>query len=99
MPCPSCRPFSENRDIDHSDVSAALASLLKKHAVTLQWIPSHHNVPGSEAADSLVKDGTTKEQVDRSTSHPEVKTILKVKHHSKWRHRHHVTTRPTPTTF
>ena len=34
------------------------------HAVTLQWIPSHCNVPGIEAADSLVKEGTTKEQVD-----------------------------------
>ena len=42
----------------------------------------------SEAADSLAKEGTTKEQVDRSTSYPEVKTILKAKQHSKWRHTH-----------
>ena len=43
-------------------------------------------MPGNEAADSLAKEGTTKEQVDRSTSYPEVKTILKAKQHSKWRH-------------
>ena len=52
------------------------------------WIPSHCNLPGNEAADSLAKEGTTKEQVDRSTSYPEVKTILKAKQHSKWRHKH-----------
>ena len=44
------------------------------------------------SADSLAKEGTTKEQVDRSTSYPEVKTIL------KWRHKHPRSTRLTPTT-
>ena len=43
---------------------------------------------GLEPADSLAKEGTTKEQVDRSTSYPEVKTVLKAKQHSKWRHKH-----------
>ena len=33
--------------------------------------------------DSLAKEGTTKEQVDRSTSYPELKTILKARQHSK----------------
>ena len=46
------------------------------------------HLPDNEAADSLAKEGTTKEQVDRSTSYPEVKTILKAKQHSKWRHKH-----------
>ena len=45
-------------------------------------------MPGDEAADSLAKEGTAKEQVDRSTSYPEVKTTLKAKQHSKWRHKH-----------
>ena len=45
-------------------------------------------MPGNKAADSLAKEGTTKEQVDRSTRYPEVKTILKAKQHSKWRHEH-----------
>ena len=36
----------------------------------------------------LSKEGTTKEQVDRSTSYAEVKTIPKIKQHSKWRVEH-----------
>ena len=80
--------LQSNRDTELNGLSAALASLCRGHAVTLQWIPSHCNVPGHEAADSLAKKGTTKEQVDRSTSYPEVKTILKAKQHSKWRHKH-----------
>ena len=44
--------------------------------------------PGNETADSLAKKGTTKEQVDRSTSYPAVKTILKARLHNKWRHEH-----------
>ena len=42
-------------------------------------------MPGKEAANSLAKEGTTKEQLYRSTSYPEVKTVLKAKQHSKWR--------------
>ena len=80
--------LQSNRDTELNDLSAALASLCRGHAVILQWIPSHCNVPGNEAPDSLAKEGTTQEQVDRSTSYPEVKTILKAKQHSKWRHEH-----------
>ena len=80
--------LQSNRDTELNDLSAALASLCRGHAVTLQWIPSHCNVPGNEAAYSLTKEGTIKEQVDRSTSYPEVKAILKAKQHSKWRHKH-----------
>ena len=80
--------LQSNRDTEINDLSTALASLCRRHEVTLQWIPSHCNLPGNEAADSLAKEGTTKEQVDRSTSYPEVKTILKAKQHSKWRHKH-----------
>ena len=32
---------------------------------------------------TLAKEGTTKEQVDRSTRYPEVETIFKAKQHSK----------------
>ena len=80
--------LQSNRDTELNDLSTALASLCRRHEVTLQWIPSHCNLPGNEAADSLAKEGTTKEQVDRSTSYPEVKTILKAKQHCKWRHKH-----------
>ena len=42
-------------------------------------------MPGHDAADSLAKEGTTKQQVERSSSYAEVKTILKAKQHSKSR--------------
>ena len=80
--------LQSHRDTDHNHLSAALLSLCKSHAVTLQWIPSHCNVPGNETADSLAKESTTKEKVDWSTSYPEVKTIFNSKQHSKWRHKH-----------
>ena len=57
--------LKSSRDTEHNDLSAALASLCRGHAVTLQWIPSHCNVPGNEAAGFLTKEGTTWEQVDR----------------------------------
>ena len=80
--------LQSNRDTEHNDLSVALVSRCRSHAVTLQWIPSHCNVPGNEAADSLAKGGTTKEQVDRSVSYSEMKAILKAKQHSRWRHKH-----------
>ena len=80
--------LQSNRDTELNDLSAVLASLCRGYAVTLQWIPSHCDVPGNEAADTLAMEGTTMEQVDRSTSYPEGKTILKAKQHIKWRHKH-----------
>ena len=71
--------LQSNRDTNHNDLSTAFASLCRSHAFTLLWILAHYNVPGNEAADTLAKESTTKEQVDRSTSYPEVKTILKAK--------------------
>ena len=44
--------LQSNRDTEHNSLSAALAFLCRGHAVTLQWIPSHCNLPGNEAADS-----------------------------------------------
>ena len=46
------------------------------------------------------KEGTTKEQVDSSSSYAEVKTILKAKQHTaSGGSSTHNTTRLTPTTF
>ena len=66
--------LQSNRDTELNDLSAALASHSRSQPVTLQWIIAHCNVPGYEAADSLTKEGTTKEQVDRSTSYPAAPT-------------------------
>ena len=42
--------LQSNRDTELNDLSAALASLCRGHAVTLQWIPSHCNVPDNKTA-------------------------------------------------
>ena len=84
MPCPSCRPFSQTGTL----TTTTYLLLLPPSAEAMQWILSHCNVPGNEADDSLAKESTTKEQVDKSASYPEMKTILKVKQHSKWRLEH-----------
>ena len=47
--------LQSNRDTELNDLSTALASLCRGHAVTLQWIPSLCNLPDNEAADSLAK--------------------------------------------
>ena len=52
--------LQSSRDTELNDLSTALASLCRRYAVTLQWIPSHCNLPGNEAADSLAKEGTTR---------------------------------------
>ncbi|KAL8604431.1 hypothetical protein ACOMHN_042260 [Nucella lapillus] len=77
-----------NRDPEINDLSSSLASLCTSHTVTLQWIPSHCNVLGNETADSLTKEGATKEQMDRSTSYSESKTIIKAKLQNKWKQQH-----------
>ena len=77
-----------SRSFDLIDLSSALYSLCRKCTVVLQWIPSHCNIHGNEAADRLAKRGTTEVQTDRSTSYSEVKTIIKAKQHSRWTVQH-----------
>lgn len=76
------------RDKEMNDLSSALTSLCRAHQVILQWVPSHCNILGNEAADALAKEGTTKEQSDRSVTFKEAKTIIKAKQHSKWLQQH-----------
>ena len=76
------------RDKELNDLATSLTSLCRAHKVALQWVPSHCNILGNETADTLAKEGTTKEQSDRSTTFKEAKTIIKAKQHNKWMQQH-----------
>ena len=86
-PCPSCRPSSQI-----GTLKSMTCLLLLPHFVEAMKSPynGYHLTATCLAMRllTLAKEGTTKEQVDRSTSYPEVKTTLKAKQHSKWRHKH-----------
>ena len=75
--------LQSRKTTDLNDLSSTLTSLCRSHTVVLQWIPSHCNLLGNEAADSIAKEGTKQEQTDRSTSYNEVKTIIKAKQQKK----------------
>ena len=76
------------RDKNMNKLISALTSLCRAHSVVLQWIPSHCNILGNEAADALAKEGSRKQQEDRSTTYEEAKTIIKAKQRKKWAQQH-----------
>ena len=80
--------LQSGKEKELNDLFTALSSLCKRHHVTLQWIPSHCDVQGNEKADTLAKEGSTKEQVDKSTTLRETKTAIKAKQQSMWLQRH-----------
>jgi len=80
--------LDSSNNTELNDLSSTLASLCTSHNVTLQWIPAHCGIRGNEEADSLAKEGTTKEQLDGSTTYSEEKTLIKAKLCSKWQQKH-----------
>ena len=72
------------KDMELNNLFTALYSLCRSHTVIMQWIPSHCNIYGNEVADCLAKEGSAKEQKDRSTTFKESKTIIKAVQQSKW---------------
>ena len=87
MPCPSYRPSSQT-----GTLNSTTCLLLLPHFVETMQSPCNGFHPTATCLATrlltLAKEGTTMEQVDRPTSYPELKTILKAKQHSKWRHEH-----------
>ena len=81
-----------HKDKELNSLFSSLDLLCKTHTVCLQWIPSHCDVSGNEAADALAKEGSAHEQEDKSTGYPEAKTIIKAKQHDRWMQQHPATT-------
>ena len=60
--------------------------VIRTHAIKifLQWIPSHVNIPGNEAADKLAKEGANQEQTDSPVTQDTSKQIIKENIRSEW---------------
>ena len=89
-PCPSCRPSSQT-----GTLNSTTCLLLLPHFVEAMQSPYNGYHPTATCLAMRLQtlwqrraQKRKKERVDRSTSYPEVKTILKAKQHSKWRHKH-----------
>ena len=52
--------------------------------ITLQWIPSHCNIPGNERADTLAKKGASLEQPNRPVSQKTAKQIIRSNTKLEW---------------
>ena len=76
------------RDKNLNDLVSTITSICQDHTVVLQWIPSHCNIRGNDMADTLAKEGSSKEQEDRSTTYQEERTIIKAKLQTKWLQQH-----------
>ena len=85
-----------NKDKELNELFSTLAALGRNHNVHLQWIPSHCNVFGNEAADTLAKEGSRKEQTDKSISFQEAKSIIKAKQRRRWIEQHQHFNRKDP---
>ena len=85
----SCLESLKSQNLENSsirDLSIKINSFLEDYNITLtiQWIPSHCNIPGNERADTLAKKGATKEQVLKPVSQATVKQIIKSNTKIEW---------------
>ena len=77
----------KNKELD--SLAAALDNLQKStEKTTIQWIPSHCNIPGNEEADRLAKEGGKQQQEDMQITYSEAKTLIKEKQQKKWLQQH-----------
>ena len=80
--------LKNNRDKDLNSLSMTMEALRRTHNVELQWVPAHCGLSGNETADLLAKQGARGEQLDKTTTYNEEKTIIKACQKTKWRKQH-----------
>ena len=85
----SCK-LQNPRQKDLNEVETAFVDLATVTNLTLQWIPAHCGIHGSEQADRLAREGGQLDQEDRYTSYTDEKTIIKTlsKRKKKWKQQH-----------
>ena len=76
------------KDKELNDLFSAISPSCQDHTLVLQWIPSHCNIRGNDMADTLAKEGSSKEQEDTSTNYQEAKSIIKAKFRRQWLQEH-----------
>ena len=72
----------ENEKLDTSlliSIAKTLSAFMQQFEIelTLQWIPSHCEIPGNERADTLAKKGAESEQTNTPVSLNTAKQIIK----------------------
>ena len=87
-PCPPCRPFSQIGTLNSATYLLRLPPIAEAMQSPCSGFPPTATCLAMRLLTLWQRRGTTKEQVDRSTNYAKVKTILKVKQHSKWRLEH-----------
>ena len=68
------------------DLRLAISNFIDEFSVnvTLQWIPSHCDIPGNESADRLAKEGASQEQPNLPVSLNTCKQIIKSNTKIEW---------------
>ena len=75
----NCHPIIEKLNNSISDMITTFSV-----EITLQWIPSHCEIPGNEAADILAKKGAQLEQPNTAVSLNTCKQVIKEKMKTEW---------------
>ena len=75
VPTSAIRDLIQTIDSFHKDYG---------HEITLQWIPSHCNINGNEAADKLAKEGAMMHQPDKPVPQRTCKQIIKSNIQIEW---------------